>query len=431
MTQNRTKKIILGCTALAVITLGAVAFQKSPWGSAAAQMPGGEMPAMPVPVIKAEEKPVQIWKSFSGRLMAVDYVEIRPQVSGNIEKVHFSDGQIVKKGDVLFTIDQKPYQAAVNQAQAVYSGAKNDEAYAQQEFARSQELLKSGAISKQGFDERTNQLKNNKANINAAYAALKSAQVNLDRSTIRAPIDGRISRPEITQGNLVKAENAPLLTTIVSDKEIYGDFEVDEETYLAFVRSQSGQSVESEQAIPVKLSLSNDAKEYQGKIKSFDNKINPSTGTIRARAVFANEDNALLPGMFANVLIGSSGTDSKITVPEKAVLTDQSRKFVYVITDGAATYREVKLGATTNHERVVESGLAVGDLVIIDNLMKIRPGAKVQGMSQAELDAMKAQMAAGAQAGAPASEKASSPEAAEKPEAPKDTPAKDAPAAKE
>lgn len=399
-----TKKRLMIGTAAILIIIGFTAFQTTTGGTASAQGAGAEMPAMPVPVITAQEKPVQIWKSFSGRLMAVDYAEIRPQVSGIIQKVHFTDGQMVKKGDVLFTIDPKPYEAAVSRARAVFSGAKDDEVYAKKEFARAEELLKSGAISKQGFDERTNQLKTNKAAIDSAWANLKAAQVDLDRATIRAPIDGRISRAEITEGNLVKAESAPLLTTVVSDKEIYGDFEVDEQTYVSFVRKKSGQDVASEQGIPVKMTMMNDAKEYQGVIKSFDNVINPSSGTIRARAVFSNDDNALLPGMFANIMIGSSTEDMNITVPEKAVLTDQSRKFVYVITDGAATYREVKLGSTVNGERVVISGLKAGDKVIIDNLMKIRPGAKVQGMSQKELDAMKAQMAKQAAGAAPAAE---------------------------
>ncbi len=387
--------IFIGVVVLAIVMGGSFFFKSSKYGSAMAQMGGGEMPPMPVPIITVEEKPVQIWKSFSGRLMAVDYVEIRPQVSGLVEKVHFNDGQIVTQGDVLFTIDPKPYQATVSLAYAALSGAKDDLALAEKEAQRAEELLKSGAISKQGYDERINRQKLNKAAINAAYANLKSAQVDLDRATIKSPISGRVSRPEITAGNLVKAENAPLLTTIVSDKEIYGDFEVDEQTYLDFVRNKTGQDVESEKAIPVKLYLNSDNKEYQGTIKSFDNKINPSTGTIRARAIFANDDNALLPGMFANIAIGSSATQNQMTIPEKAVLTDQSRKFVYVVDKGMATYREVKLGSTVGQDRIVTSGLSIGDKVIIDGLMKLRPNAPVQGMSMEEMAAMKEQMAKG------------------------------------
>lgn len=414
MSRPTRKKLLISAAILTVITGGFVLGQYGPGNIAAAQGAGAEAPAMPVPVLDITEKPVQLWKEFSGRLVAVDYVEIRPQVSGIIEKVNFEDGQIVTAGDVLFNIDPRPYEAAVASARAELAAAQQDEQYAQKELKRAEELLKTGAISQAGYDQRINTQKTNKSAINAANARLKAALVDLDHAAIKAPISGRISRPEITAGNLVAAASAPLLTTIVSDKDIYGDFEVDEKTYLTFVRAKAGQDVAAEQTVPVKLSLQGDKKEYPGVIKSFDNKINPSTGTIRARAIFGNADNALLPGMFAAVRIGSPSEESLITVPEKAVLTDQSRKFVYVVTDGAATYREVKLGDSVSGQRIVLSGLEPGDKVIIDNLMKIRPGAKVQAMSPEELDAMKKQMAGQQNQGgaAPAEEKKDTPEAA-------------------
>lgn len=415
MSRPTRKKLLISAAILTVITGGFVLGQYGPGNIAAAQGAGAEAPAMPVPVLDIAEKPVQLWKEFSGRLVAVDYVEIRPQVSGIIEKVNFEDGQIVTAGDVLFNIDPRPYEAAVSSARAELAAAQQDEQYAQKELKRAEELLKTGAISQAGYDQRINTQKTNKSAINAANARLKAALVDLDHAAIKAPISGRISRPEITAGNLVAAASAPLLTTIVSDKDIYGDFEVDEKTYLTFVRAKAGQDVAAEQTVPVKLSLQGDKKEYPGVIKSFDNKINPSTGTIRARAIFGNADNALLPGMFAAVRIGSPSEESLITVPEKAVLTDQSRKFVYVVTDGAATYREVKLGDSVSGQRIVLSGLEPGDKVIIDNLMKIRPGAKVQAMSPEELDAMKKQMAGQQNQGgaAPAEEKKDAPEAAQ------------------
>lgn len=386
---------------IALLGGGALVFQFSPLGQAVAQGADGEMPPMPVPVVTIEEKPIQLWKEFSGRMMAVDYVEIRPQVSGIIEKVNFQDGQIVKAGDVLFNIDPRPYEAAVAAARADLAAAQQDSTYTQKELDRAEQLLKTGAISQAGYDSRVNSQKNNKSAISGANARLKAALVDLDHAAIKAPVGGRISRPEITEGNLVTAASAPLLTTIVSDKQIYADFEVDEQTYLNFVRAQAGQTVESEMAIPVELKLNNDNHTYTGTIKSFDNRINPSTGTIRARAVFDNEDNSLLPGMFAHVRIGSVSEKNIIALPEKAVLTDQSRKFVYVVgDDGTATYREVKLGDTVGSDRVILSGLENGDKVIIENLMKIRPGAKVQPMSPEEIKAMKEQMAAQAQGGA-------------------------------
>lgn len=402
MSRPAKKNLLLSVMALALIGGGYAVVQFTGF-NASAQMPGGEMPPMPVPVITVAEKPVQLWKEFSGRLTAVDYVEIRPQVSGIIEKVQFSDGQIVNKGDVLFSIDPRPYEAAVAQARAEVAAAAEDSKYAAKELERAEELLKTGAISKQGYDERVNSRQVNKSASASANAKLKAAQVDLDHATIKAPVTGRISRPEITEGNLVGAATAPLLTTIVSEAEIYGDFEVDEQTYLNFVRKDSGKTVESEKEIPVRLILNADAatKPYSGVIKSFDNKINPSSGTIRARAVFKNEDGALLPGMFAKVQIGSASEANHITLPIKAILTDQNRKFVYVSENNAATYREVKLGDTVgNTEQIVISGVKPGDKVIVDGLMKIRPGAKIDPKTPEEMEKMKAAMAAGGPQGA-------------------------------
>lgn len=201
---------------------------------------GGEAPAMPVPYVNVEEKPVEIWKDFSARLSAVDFVEIRPQVSGLIEKVHFTDGQIVEKGALLYTIDQRPYAAAVSQAKADLAAANSDVVYAKKELERAEELIKTGALSKQVYDQRVNAQKVANNNVAAAAARVKSAQVDLDNASIKAPITGRISRTEITEGNLVSDASAPLLTTIVSDQDIYADFEIDEQTYLKFVRAKAG-----------------------------------------------------------------------------------------------------------------------------------------------------------------------------------------------
>lgn len=400
MSRPAKKRLLLSVMAIAVIAGGYAATQFLHPAGAAAQTEGGEMPPMPVPVVTIEEKPVQLWKEFSGRLTAVDYVEIRPQVSGIIEQIHFNDGQIVSQGDILFSIDPRPYEAAVAQARAEVASATEDAKYAAKELARAEELLKTGAISKQGYDERVNSQKVNKNAIAAANARLKAAEVDLDHASIEAPISGRISRAEITQGNLVNAASAPLLTSIVSETDIYGDFDVDEQTYLSFVRTGAGKTVEGEKAVPVRLLLNSDkgAKPYDGVIMSFDNKINPSSGTIRARAVFANDDGALLPGMFAKVQIGSSTEENHITLPIKAILTDQSRKFVYVSDNGAATYREVKLGDSIgNTEQIVLSGVKPGDKVIIDGLMKLRPGAKVDPKTPQEMGQMKAAMAKQAQ----------------------------------
>lgn len=413
MSRPTRNKFLLSAMAFALLAGGTmVILQMTNAASAIAQE---SPPALPVPYVTVEEKPVQIWKEFSARLQAIDYVEIRPQVTGILQKIHFEDGQIVKKGDLLFTIDPRPYEATVALSRAAVTAAKEIEDLSKKELARAEELLKSGAISKQGYDERVNSQKVNKSQSAGANAQLKSALVDLDHTTIESPIDGRISRPEITEGNLVSESAAPLLTTIVSETDIYADFEVDEKTYLDFVRGNAGQSLEAEKSIPVRLLLKNDSKVYEGTIKSFDNKINPSSGTIRVRAIFKNDDGALLPGMFARAQIGSSSTENKITITEKAIQTDQSRKFVYIVGENnTATYREVKPSDTVNGERIILSGLEPGDRVIVDNLMKIRPGAPVAPMSPEELAAMKQQQAAQAAAPQepPAAEQTAEPAAA-------------------
>lgn len=421
MSRPATQKLLLSAATILTLVGAAALGTQIAFPTEAMSQTSAEAPAMPVPYVTVEQKPVEIWKEFSARLAAVDFVEIRPQVSGLINKVHFTDGQIVNKGDLLYTIDPRPYAAAVAQARADLAAANSEVVYAKKELERAEELIKTGALSKQVYDQRVNATKVANNTVAAAAARVKSAQVDLDNASIKAPITGRISRTEITEGNLVNAANAPLLTSIVSDKEIHADFEIDEQTYLQFVRSKTGQSVESEQGVPVRMQMNADKKWYEGKITSFDNRINPSSGTIRARALFGNEDGVLLPGMFSKVQIGSPSEENVISIPEKAIATDQSRKYVLVVGEGnVAEYRQVTPGETVGPNRIITSGLKIGDRVIVDNLMKIRPGAKIQPMTQEELDAMKAQMAAGA-GGAPA--------AAAEPKAQEEAPAQDVPPA--
>lgn len=353
--------------------------------AAAAQQ---EMPPMPVAVLKVEEQSVQIWKEFPGRLEAVDAVDIRPQVSGTIKEIRFDDGQMVKAGDILLVIDPRPYEAEVAQSKADLQAARNQHDLARKELKRAEELISSGAIPKRTYDERlSNELVARNA-VASAEAKLKRAQLNLDYAYVKAPISGRVSRAEITAGNLVDAgANAPVLTTIVSNEGIYADFEVDEQTYLRYVHS-TAKDAAAERKIPVKLTLQNyPDMVYEGNIHSFDNKIDTASGTIRARAYFKNEDGSLLPGMFINVSIGSSEMQTALIVPERAIGTDQSRKFVYVVSpEKKVAYREVTLGDSVNGSRIVLSGLQNGDLVITDGLMKLRPDMPVEPQMQKEAD---------------------------------------------
>ncbi len=341
---------------------------------------GGAPQAMPVPVAVAEKKPLRIWTSYSGRMMAIEYVELRPQVDGRIQEIKFADGQLVNKGDVLFVIDPRPYEATATQAEAAIKAAQSQHDLAVKELKRAEELIQSGTIPKRVLDERQNAAQLAINALNAAKAALEKAQINVDHAYVEAPVSGRVSRPEITVGNVVQSgPNAPVLTTIVSSEGIYADFEVDEQTYLGSVRPYLAEGKDAND-IPVQLVVGNDGRVYEGHIKSFDNQINISTGTIRARAFLANEDGTLLPGMFVTVRLGSPSIEDVMLLTEHAIGTDQNRKFVYVISDGKATYREVKLGASVDGNRVILSGLEPGEQVISEGIMKIMPGMPVMPM---------------------------------------------------
>lgn len=337
---------------------------------------GGPPPGpMPVSVVVVQPTDTQIWAQYSGRLEAVDYVELRPQVSGTVYDILFEDGQQVQKGDTLYVIDPAPYEAAMASAQADVATAKSQNEFAQKQLKRAQGLMDTNAISKDLLDERQNAARVAKNAIDSASARLKQAKIDLDRAYVKAPISGRVGRAEITKGNLVQAGvNAPVLTTILDNENIYAGFDVDDQTYLQHVRDASA-GVEAERAIPVVLTVRGDeAVVYKGTIQSFDNRINPATGTIRARALFKNEDGALLPGMFVSVKMGSAGDAKNILMPERAIGTDQDRKFVYVVgNDNKVQYREVTLGAAMDGQRVILSGLKAGEKVITEGTMRIRP----------------------------------------------------------
>ena len=336
-------------------------------------------PALPVTAETLVAQPVKVWSSFSGRMRAVDFAEIRPEVSGRIAEVHITDGQVVKAGDLLFVIDPAPYQAADAKAQADLATAKSNAAFARTELERATAMVKTDAIAQRLFDERANADKVAQAAVLSAEAELKQARINLDRAYVKAPIAGRVSRAEITVGNVVQAgAGAPVLTSIVSRDGIYADFEVDEQTYLRGIRSLAD-SRDKERRIPVQLTLDGDENHrYSGTIHSFDNRIDTSSGTIRARALFDNRDGSLVPGMFVSVRVASGGGDAALLVPERAIGTDQNKRFVYVVGNGdKVAYREVTLGAQVDNGRIVLAGLKAGDQVITEGLQHLRPDMPV------------------------------------------------------
>lgn len=331
--------------------------------------------AMPVEVSIIEEQSIRLWKEFSGRLVAVDYVEIRPQATGIITEIKFKDGQMVKKGDVLCIIDPRPLRAIVEQKKADLLAAKNSYDLASKEYIRTKDLLKKKMISQQSYDERINTKLVADSKISHAKAELSEAEINLSYAYVKAPISGRVSRAELTKGNLVSAgPNAPLITSIVSSGSIYADFEVDEQTYIDYISEQG-----IEDKGPVKLQLQNSDTTFQGQFHAFDNRIDPASGTIRARAIFDNPEGQLLPGMYARLKLGSAIAQKRILVSERAIATDQDRRFVYVVnSENKSTYREVQIGKSIEGQRIVVSGLAVGDKVIVQGLMHIQPNMLVE-----------------------------------------------------
>jgi multidrug efflux system membrane fusion protein len=335
--------------------------------------------ATPVAAETVRPRTVHPWSSFSGRITAVNYAEIRPEVSGRISEIRFHDGQDVRAGDILLVIDPRPYQAAVEKAEGDLASVANNAKLAKIELDRGTKLVAMQAIAQEGYDQRVNVNAVAQAAIQSAQAVLAQARLNVDHAYVKAPISGRVSRAEITLGNLVGTSPAPLLTSIASDDGVYADFEVDEQTYLNSVRNRA-QTAAQEQKIAVELTVNGDSGHvYQGKIESFDNRIDTASGTIRARARFDNKDGALVPGMFVSVRMVDGTLDNALLVPERAIGNDQSKRFLFVVNkDSKAEYRPVTLGPEMDGERIVLSGIRAGERVIVDGVQRLGPGAPVQ-----------------------------------------------------
>lgn len=342
---------------------------------AACSPPAPQAPPPPaVTVAPAIGRVVNEWDEFTGRIQAVDYVEVRPRVSGFIDKVAFTEGKEVRQGEVLFVIDQREYRDALERAKAEYTRASTQADLAKSEAGRAEGLIKENAISREEYDARVSAVAQANANAAAAEAALRTAQLNLDWTMVRAPISGRVSRAEVTRGNVVSNGNpATLLTTIVSLDPVYVYFEADEQAYLrnrATVRAAK---------TPVRMGLADEAGfPHTGYVDFVDNQLNPGTGTIRARAVFNNKDRLFTPGLFARVQLLGAGKLDAVLVQDGAVGTDQDRKFVYLVKpDSTIDYRKVELGRIVDGLRVIRSGLAAGDNIVINGLQRVRPGVKV------------------------------------------------------
>ena len=391
MTKKMSITTLLS-TVIIVIALLLLSYIQNVTATEAPAVEKADSMGMPVDIAVVKEQKIRLWSEFSGRLTAVDYVEIRPQASGIITDVKFEDGQLVNKGDILYIIDPRPLKAIVEQEHANLIVAQNHYALAHKEFQRAKDLVRKGSISKQLYDERKNTKLVASSTVKRAEAKLTEAKINLSYAYIKAPFSGRVSRAELTEGNLVSAgQNAPLLTSIVSSESIYADFEVDEKTYSHHIEGISANE-KSGYKSPVELRLQSGDAVYTGKIHAFDNRIDSTSGTIRARAIFDNPQGKLLPGMYAHLKLGSVGEEKIILISERAIGTDQNRKFVYVVNDdNKATYREVLLGSSIGGNRVIRSGLVAGDKVIVRGLMRIQPNMLVapKVMVTAEIKAVK------------------------------------------
>jgi membrane fusion protein, multidrug efflux system len=330
----------------------------------------------PVSTAAVVEKQITETQEFSGRLEAIDRVEIRSRVNGFITSVNFKPGSEVKKGDVLFVIDPRPYQAEVERTEGAAASARAKAGLAKLELTRSEKLLAEKAIAQREYDEKAADMKGLEADARAAQASYDAAKLNLSYTRVESPISGRVSKAEITVGNLIDA--TAILTSVVSTDRIYASFDGDEDTYLRVAgTAQKGTPV------TVKVGLANETGfPHEGKLEFVDNRLDPATGSVRMRATFANTDRELVPGLFARVqLDGGNGPKAQSTallISDRAVGTDQSRKFVYVIgADNKAEYRAVKLGPNSDGLRVVREGLKVGEKIVVNGLQRVRPGAAV------------------------------------------------------
>ncbi|MCI4566832.1 efflux RND transporter periplasmic adaptor subunit [Lysobacter sp. CFH 32150] len=333
---------------------------------------GAGMPPPPeVSVATVLSKEVRQWDEFTGRVVAVETVELRPRVSGYVERVAFKEGQEVRKGDLLFAIDQRPYQAALDRALADLERARSEARLAQTQDARAQALIEVKAISREEFETRKAATAQGNAGVHAAEAAVASARLDLQFTQVRSPIDGRAGRAMVTTGNLAQAD-ATLLTTVVSLDPVHVYFEGDEQSYLRYNElARKGERDDSRN--PVRVGLANEeGYPHAGTVDFVDNQVDPRTGTIRARAVLANPDRVFTPGLFARVQLQGSGQFKALLIDDKAVLTDQDRKYVYVLgPHNAAVRKDVVLGRMIDGLRVVESGLTAKDKVIVHGVQKV------------------------------------------------------------
>ncbi len=368
---------------LATVVAAGVAWQVLPRATATAPAAAAAIPAaIPVSVATVEQRDTVIWNDFSGRVEAVGRVEVRPRAAGAIVAAHFREGAVVKQNDLLFTIDPAPYAADVQRADAQVAAASARLELAGKEQQRAQQLVGSGFTPKRDVDQRVNEFHAAEANLRATQAELATARLNLGYTEVRAPIAGRVGRIEVTAGNLVPAgPTAPVLTTLVSVSPVYASFEADEQSLARAMATLPGGAdlVQEIGRIPVQMgTLGSDGTPFHGTLQLVDNIVDARSGTVRVRAVFENQDGKLMPGQFARLRLGQARTEPALGIDERAIGTDQDRRFVMVVgADNVVAYRQVTVGATADGLRLVTSGLKPGEVIVVNGLQRLRPGATV------------------------------------------------------
>lgn len=328
-------------------------------------------PPAQVTVTDVAFKSLRQWDDFTGRLEAIDTVEIRPRVGGYVDGARFQEGARVSKGQVLFQIDPRPFQAEANRASAEVARAKAQWDLTIVNRERGRRLIEQNALAQSEFDRLSSEEKAAQANLAAANAALQTARLNLEFTRVVSPIDGRVSKALITRGNLVT--QADLLTTVVSDTPIYAAFNADEQTFLKYAAAERGKQS------PVYMGLmTEDGYPHQGKLAFIDNAMDAKSGTISGRAIFANGDGRFTPGLFARIRLVSDASQTVALAPDRAVATDLGKRFVVVVSkDNKAEYRPVEIGPLAGNLRIIRQGLKPGDRVIVGGLQKVKPGDTV------------------------------------------------------
>lgn len=351
--------------------------------SPASQAQPAASPPPQVTVAQPVERKVSEWDEFTGRFQAVDTVEVRARVSGYLTEIHFTDGQMVKTGDLLFVIDPRPFARVVDRLRAELTAAKARFEFAQKDYERARPLAKNENISEQVFQQRQRELAETEATVKASEAALAAAELNLEFTRVTAPIAGRISRKLVSIGNYVTgaSESASLLTTIVSQDPIQFYFDISEADYLKYLRlgkAGTGASYR-ENPTPVVLGLMDEKGfPHPGALDFVENRIDEATGSLRGRALFNNPNNLFTPGLFARIRLAGSGEYQAVMLPDDAIATDQTNRFVYTVAeDGAVAYKPVTLGPVIDGLRVIRSGVTVSDWVVVNGIQRARPGGKV------------------------------------------------------